>query len=155
MAYHTHLAFTNEALQAANFNTKSKTHLFRGSGVRMAEAANADFAQIRRAGRWQNTSMECSYLTNLPREVLRAHAGFQAKGGTFHLARDVTIDPVLERAMFPEVEARIAEIGSASERGSTHGFLQLLPLVTESFTARSRIDIVGRTERPHSTTSCQ
>ncbi len=42
----------------------------------MAELAGASHDQIRRQGRWNCTSLDSCYLTNLPRKILRTTAGF-------------------------------------------------------------------------------
>ncbi|KAG2226860.1 hypothetical protein INT45_010139 [Circinella minor] len=42
---------------------------------------------IRRAGRWNTSSLTTAYLTNLPHELLRTLAGFPTERGYFYLSR--------------------------------------------------------------------
>lgn len=129
MVYGTHLAFTSAALKAAGFRTKAKTHIFRGSGARMAELAGAEHSQIRRAGRWNNSSVEGAYLTHLPREVLRGLAGFNVKGRTFFLPRDIEVPEELQKAVFPALDGwleRYTNNDNCQQSLAAFGFMRLL-----------------------------
>ncbi|SAL97365.1 hypothetical protein [Absidia glauca] len=47
---------------------------------------------MRRQGRWNNTTINGAYLTNLPRELVQSMAGFPTYGRFFYLAR-VALSP--------------------------------------------------------------
>ncbi|SAM00912.1 hypothetical protein [Absidia glauca] len=64
--------------------------------------ANVD--QIRRHGRWNNTTMNGAYLTNLPRELVRSMACFPTWGRFFYLARAALNPPTkLCKKLFPAI----------------------------------------------------
>ncbi|SAL99764.1 hypothetical protein [Absidia glauca] len=56
--------------------SNEKTHINCGSSARMAGNVCENVGQIRRQGRWNNTTINGAYLTNLPRELVRSMAGF-------------------------------------------------------------------------------
>ncbi|SAM03238.1 hypothetical protein [Absidia glauca] len=60
---------------------------FCGSSARMAGNVCANVDQIRRQGRWNNTTINGAYLINLPRELVRSMADFPTYGRSFYLAR--------------------------------------------------------------------
>ncbi|SAL97222.1 hypothetical protein [Absidia glauca] len=53
----------------------------------MAGIVCANEDHIRRQGRWNNTTINGAYLTNLPRELMRSMADFPTDGRFFYLAR--------------------------------------------------------------------
>ncbi|SAM07170.1 hypothetical protein [Absidia glauca] len=64
--------------------------------------ANVD--QIRRQGRWNNTTIIGAYLTNLPRELVQSMAGFPTYGRLFYLARAALNPPTsLCKKLFPAI----------------------------------------------------
>lgn len=99
-----HAKATKSLLEDAGVRQHSKkvTHIFRGSGARMAELGGASETDIRRGGRWDMSSMAQHYLTTLPRETMRVLAGFPAASGQFWLARDLDPPEELERLVFPQ-----------------------------------------------------
>lgn len=102
LPYQTHLDGVNGAFKACGLKTRHKTHCGRGSGAIMADLAGAPENDIRRAGRWNMQVIDKSYLTTLPRSVMRAHAGFPGKPGRFRLARDVPPPSSLVDQIFPD-----------------------------------------------------
>ncbi|KAG2199391.1 hypothetical protein INT47_001573 [Mucor saturninus] len=71
----------------------------------MADLAGVNEDQIRRLGRWNNTTMNGAYLTGLPREVMRVMAGFTVQQGQFYLPR-ASVDPPesLCKMIFPDLD---------------------------------------------------
>lgn len=99
-----HAKATRSLLEDAGVRQHSKkvTHIFRGSGARMADLFGAGETDIRRAGRWDMSSMAQHYLTTLPRETMRVLAGFPSTAGQFWLARDLDPPEELEALVFPQ-----------------------------------------------------
>jgi hypothetical protein len=99
-----HAKATKAVLQRAGVRQLSKkvTHIFRGSGARMADLFGASETDIRRGGRWDMSSMAQHYLTTLPRETIRVLAGFPSAPGQFWLERDLDPPEELERLVFPQ-----------------------------------------------------
>lgn len=82
------------------------THINRLSSVRWMDEEDVSNDQQRRAGRWNCDRMVGSYLNTLPKQSMRALAGFYSKtAGNFYLAR-ATIEPPeeLQKLIFPEIE---------------------------------------------------
>ncbi|SAM03875.1 hypothetical protein [Absidia glauca] len=78
-----------------------------GSSARMAGNVCANVDQIRRQGRWNNTTINDAYLTNLPRELVRSMAGFPTYGRFFYLARAALNPPTsLCKKLFPAIGDR-------------------------------------------------
>ncbi|SAM03267.1 hypothetical protein [Absidia glauca] len=71
-SYSSHRESIGKTLSSPGIRSNKKTHISCGSSARMA--GNVD--QLRRQGRWNNTSTNGVYLTNLPRELVRSMAGF-------------------------------------------------------------------------------
>ncbi|SAM00849.1 hypothetical protein [Absidia glauca] len=68
----------------------------------MAGNVCANVDQIRRQGRWNYTTINGAYLTNLPRELVRSMAGFPTCGRFFYLARAALKPPtILCKKLFP------------------------------------------------------
>jgi hypothetical protein len=86
------------------FMSNKKTHINCGSSARMAGNICANADQIRRQGRWNNTTINGTYLTNLPRELVRSMAGFPTYGRFFYLARAALNPPTsLSKKLFPAI----------------------------------------------------
>ncbi|SAM01371.1 hypothetical protein [Absidia glauca] len=65
-----------KAISSPGIRSNKKTHINCGSSARMADNVCANVDQIRRQGRWNNTTINGAYLTNLSRELVRSMAGF-------------------------------------------------------------------------------
>ena len=105
ISYAAQLDGVKKVFKACSIDSTVWTHVNRGSAAKLAEAAGASEAQLRRAGCWNGAKMEGSYLTTLPKKAMRALAGFGSKTGVYWLPR-ASIDPsaALQRLVFPEVE---------------------------------------------------
>ncbi|SAM05337.1 hypothetical protein [Absidia glauca] len=77
-SYSSHRESIGKALSSPGIRSNKKTHINCGSSARMAGNVCANVDQIRRQGRWNNTTTNGAYLTNLPRELVRSMAGFPA-----------------------------------------------------------------------------
>lgn len=101
-SYNSHRDAVIRGLDGAKIFSKTKTHINRGSSARMADLAGVYEDQIRRLGRWNNTTMNGAYLTGLPREAMRAMAGFTIQPGQFYIPR-ASLDPPedLTKLIFP------------------------------------------------------
>ncbi|KAE8246728.1 hypothetical protein A4X13_0g5650 [Tilletia indica] len=134
IGYDTQLDTINAAFKAAAIVGSAKTHLSRRSGAQMAELGGGEEGQVRRAGRLNAQVMELCYLSAVPREVLRVHAGFSKEGGNFFLARDIEVKEELLKKVFPWLDEWDAAIGSgklaSGKRVETNiaarGFVRLL-----------------------------
>ncbi|SAL95798.1 hypothetical protein [Absidia glauca] len=70
----------------------------------MAGNVCANVDQIRRQGRWNNTTINGAYLTNLPRELVRSMADFPTYDRFFDLARAALNSPIsLCKKLFPAI----------------------------------------------------
>ncbi|SAM08403.1 hypothetical protein [Absidia glauca] len=76
-----------KALSSPSIRYNKKTHINCGSSARMAGNVCANMDQILHQGRWNNTTINGAYLTNLPRELVQSLAGFPTYGRFFYLAR--------------------------------------------------------------------
>ncbi|KAE8260648.1 hypothetical protein A4X13_0g227 [Tilletia indica] len=118
-----------KVLDALNIRSSKKTHLNRGGGARRAEDNGASEAQIRRAGRWVVEKMQGCYLTGLPRESMRAMAGFSTQPGAFYLPRNSVLPSLaLQQQIFPTVNSTLADVetGKFERDLAAQGFLRLL-----------------------------
>ena len=79
--------------------------MFRGSAARMAEFSGVDYGDLGNAGRWNRSKMSTAYLTAMPRKTIRALAGFDPQGGTYFLARNLSVPEELLAQVFPEADA--------------------------------------------------
>ncbi|SAL97782.1 hypothetical protein [Absidia glauca] len=104
-SYFSHKNSIHKALSFAGIKSKKKPHINRGSSARMADILGVNEDQIRRQGRWNNTTMNGAYLTTLPREMMRMMAGFPTSTKSFYLAR-AALDPpaALCKKVFPEAD---------------------------------------------------
>jgi hypothetical protein len=129
MSYKVHRDDIASALDHIGLRSRAKTHVGRGSGARMADLGGASEAQIRRLGRWNNQAMEKCYLTSLPREAMRALAGFEPSRDGFFLDR-ASVEPpdTLQQLVFPAVEEWQAKMtsGACEQSIAGGGFLELL-----------------------------
>lgn len=136
LAYTTHLEAINKAFSACGIISSKKTHAARGSSARMADMNGADETDIRRQGRWNNSTMNGAYLTNLPRGVMRTMAGFPSGEGHFYLPRAQIQPPEnLVRKVFPEVDYWYERIssGACQQSAAARGFLDLLKQLRVTF----------------------
>ncbi|SAL96607.1 hypothetical protein [Absidia glauca] len=91
-SYFSHRESIGKALSSPGIRSNKNTHINCGSSARMAGNVCANVDQIRRMDRWNNTTINGAYLTNLPRELVRSTAGFPTYGQFFYLAR-ATLNP--------------------------------------------------------------
>lgn len=105
MDYTIHRAACEAAYAACGWHFDKKTHAMRGSACRMADIGGASEANIKRAGRWEQGACEISYLKTMPKEAMRALAGFHPEGGDFFIDRAaVDPPPALKALIFPDIE---------------------------------------------------
>ncbi|SAM04547.1 hypothetical protein [Absidia glauca] len=92
------------ALSSPGIRSNKKTHINCGSSARMPGKVCANVDQIRRQGRWNNTTINGAYLTNLSRGLMQSRAGFPAYGRSFYLARAALKTPTsLCKKLFPAI----------------------------------------------------
>lgn len=82
-SYNSHKDVMKNFLKACKIRSSKVTHIARGAGTRMADLDGVDETQIRRLGRWNNTTMNGDYLIGLPREAMRVMAVFPKESGHF------------------------------------------------------------------------
>jgi hypothetical protein len=105
ISYEVHRKSVEGMFKALGIQSSVKTHVGRGGGARMGVASGADRESVRAAGRWNGRSvMDSCYLTAIPRDVVRAHAGFNPAGGTYHLPRDLEVPEALLDKVFPKAK---------------------------------------------------
>ena len=128
ISYTAQLEATKRAFKACGIESSVWTHANRGSAAKLAEAAGADEAQIRRAGRWNSEKLEGCYLTTLPRKAMRALAGFRTKGGSYWLDRGVVMPPdALQHLVYPGIEDAERQLKTSGQREiAGHAFLKML-----------------------------
>ncbi|SAM09828.1 hypothetical protein [Absidia glauca] len=106
-SYFSHKNSIHKALSFAGAGIKStkKSHINRGSSARMADILGVNEDQIRRQGRWNNSTMNGAYLTTLPSKMMRMMAGFSTNARSFYLAR-AALDPpaALCKKVFPKAD---------------------------------------------------
>ncbi|KAK4700175.1 hypothetical protein P7C70_g6078, partial [Phenoliferia sp. Uapishka_3] len=129
MKYETHRSAVAKTHKKTGIISKTKTHLDRGAASRMADLGGASQDSIRRAGRWDQSSLSNCYLTTLPRESMRALAQFSSTGGDFYLERDIKVPDQLLALVFPQADVWI-ERQKTGDRCTpniaANGFLLLL-----------------------------
>ncbi|SAL97280.1 hypothetical protein [Absidia glauca] len=86
-SYSSHWESIGKALSSPGTRSNKNIHINCGLSARMAGNVCANVDQIRRQGRWNNTTINGAYLTNLPRELIQSMAGFPTYGRFFYLAR--------------------------------------------------------------------
>ncbi|SAL95721.1 hypothetical protein [Absidia glauca] len=103
-SYFSHRESIGRALSFPGIRSNKKTHINCGSSARMAGNVCAHMNQIRRQGRWNNTTINRTYLTNLSRELVRSMADFPTYGRFFYLARAALNPPTsLCKKLFPAI----------------------------------------------------
>ncbi|KAG2217651.1 hypothetical protein INT45_000781 [Circinella minor] len=136
VSHDAHYKAFKKAFDDCHIKSTSITHAGRKSGAKMADLGDAGASDIRRAGRWTNDSMEGSYLTNLPRRMLRVMASFDPNGKTFYLPRASVSPPSsLQRKVFPWVEEWQTKIdqGQGDQSVAADGFLKMLQILKVTF----------------------
>ncbi|SAL95434.1 hypothetical protein [Absidia glauca] len=92
------------ALPSPGIRSNKKTPINCGASACMAGNVGANVNQIRRQGRWNNTTINGAYLTNIPRELVRSMAGFPTYGRFFYTARASRNPPTsLCKKLFPAI----------------------------------------------------
>ncbi|SAL95289.1 hypothetical protein [Absidia glauca] len=87
------------------YQVQQKNTYHCGSSACMAGNVRVNVDQMRRQGRWNNTTINGAYLTNLPRELVRSMAGFPTYGRFFYLARASLNPPTsLCKKLFPAID---------------------------------------------------
>ncbi|SAM01326.1 hypothetical protein [Absidia glauca] len=103
-SYSCHRESTGKTPSSPGIRSYKKTHINCGSSARMAGNVCANVDQIRRQGRWNNTTINGAYLTNLSRELMQSMAGFPTYGRFFYLARAALDPPTgLCKKLFPAI----------------------------------------------------
>jgi hypothetical protein len=103
-SYFSHRESIGKTLSSPGIRPNKKTYINCGSSARMADSVCANVDQIRRHGRWNNTTINGAYLTNLPRELVQSMAGFPTYGRFFYLAHAVLDPPTsLYKKLFPAI----------------------------------------------------
>ncbi|SAM02518.1 hypothetical protein [Absidia glauca] len=102
--YSSHRESIGKGLSYPGIRSNKKIHIICGSPARMADNVCANVDQIRRQGRWNNTTINGAYLTKLPRELVRSMADFPTYGLFFYLARAALNPPTsLYKKLFPAI----------------------------------------------------
>ncbi|SAM08150.1 hypothetical protein [Absidia glauca] len=103
-SYFSHRESIGKALSFPDISSDKKTHINCGSSARMPGNVCAKVDQMRRQGRWNNTTINGAYLTHLPRELMLSMAGFPTNGRFFYLARAALNPPTsLCKLLFPAI----------------------------------------------------
>ncbi|SAM06955.1 hypothetical protein [Absidia glauca] len=92
-SYSSHHESIGKALSSPGIRSKKSTHINCGSSARMAGNVCANVDQIRHQARWNNTTINDAYLTNLARELVQSLAGFPTYGRFFYVARAALSPP--------------------------------------------------------------
>jgi hypothetical protein len=129
ISYDTQLSSIKKCFKAVGIQSSRKTHIGRGNGAIMAELAGASDNSTRRLGRWNRQAMENCYMSSLPREAIRALAGFDPQNPQYYLKRAaVTPSETLQRQIFPEIEVWLEKLykGEIESNIAAGGFLDFL-----------------------------
>ncbi|SAL97034.1 hypothetical protein [Absidia glauca] len=103
-SHFSHRESISKALSSPGIRSNKNTLINCGSLARMAGNMCAIVDQIRRKGRWNNTTINGAYLSNLPRELVRSMAGLPTYGRFFYLARAALNPPTsLCKKLFPAI----------------------------------------------------
>ncbi|SAM06160.1 hypothetical protein [Absidia glauca] len=103
-SYSSHRESIGKTLFSPGIRANKKTYINCGSSAHMAGNVCANVDQIRRQGRWNSTTINGAYLTNLPRELVRSMADFPTNGRSFYLARAALNPPTsLCKKWFPAI----------------------------------------------------
>ncbi|SAM08506.1 hypothetical protein [Absidia glauca] len=138
-SYSSHRESIGKTLSYPGIKANKNTHINCGSPARMAGKVCANVNQIRRQGRWNNTTINGAYLTNLPRELVRSIAGISTWGRFFYLALATLNPPTsLCKKLFPaigESHDRLAakELSPGHSIQSTVAFVQVIMMFRKAF----------------------
>jgi hypothetical protein len=127
--YDTQLYAINQCFKALGIKSSRKTHIGRGSGAIMAELAGAPNNSTRWLGRWNQKAIENCYMSTLPREAMRALAGFNPKKPQYYLRRaTITPNDQLQHQIFPAVDLWLEKLQKSEIESNiaAGGFLNLL-----------------------------
>ncbi|SAL96287.1 hypothetical protein [Absidia glauca] len=103
-SYFSHRESIGKASSSLGIRSNKSTHINGDSSARMSGNGCANVDQIRRQGRWNNTTINGAYLTNLPRELVRSMAGSSTYGRFFYIARAALNPPTsLCKKLFPAI----------------------------------------------------
>ncbi|SAM01700.1 hypothetical protein [Absidia glauca] len=103
-SYSSHRESIGKALSSPGIRPNKKAHINCGSSVRMTGNMCANVDHIRRQGRWNNTTINGAYLTNLSRKLVQSMVGFPTYGRFFYLARAALNPPTsLCKKFFPSI----------------------------------------------------
>ncbi|SAM08040.1 hypothetical protein [Absidia glauca] len=103
-SYSSHRELIGKILSSPGIRANKKAYINCGSSARMEGNVCANEDQIRRQGRWNNTTITSAYFTNLSRELVRSMAGFSTYGRFFYLARATLNPPTsLCKKLFPTI----------------------------------------------------
>ncbi|KAG1444101.1 hypothetical protein G6F56_010431 [Rhizopus delemar] len=81
MAYRTQHQAYKRALENVGINSSKVTHINRGSALNLIDEESVSDNQQRRVGRWGKDRMVGCYLSSLPKQSMRAIAGFTSTAG--------------------------------------------------------------------------
>lgn len=127
--YSSHYDAIKKTIDFLEVGSTKVIHFGRGSGARMADLAGVGEDEIRRQGRWNNSSMNGAYLTGLPRESMRIGDGFPKEQGHFYLLRTIFEPPVeLQQKVYSWVDGWLGRIhlGTAESSNSAISILKML-----------------------------
>ncbi|SAM04221.1 hypothetical protein [Absidia glauca] len=103
-SYSSHRESIGKSLSSSGIRSNKNTHINCSSSARMAGNVCANMDQIRRQGRWNNTTINSARLTNLPRGLVRSMADFPTYGRFIYLARAALNPPTsLWKKLFPVI----------------------------------------------------
>ena len=122
-------AWSKIVFQEAGVKMSKTTHAGRSSGSRMAESMGVAEGQIRRAGRWNNDSMTSAYLSSLPRQFMRAMAGFPKDDeNAYYLPRAQVVPSLpLVGQIWPQLDLAVEDYRQKTAVDiTTGGHLELL-----------------------------
>ncbi|SAL97220.1 hypothetical protein [Absidia glauca] len=95
----------DKTLSSPGIMPNNKAHINCGSSARMAGIVCANEDHTRHQGRWNNTTMNGAYLTNLPRGLVRSMAGFPINSRSFYFSH-AALDPPTKlcKKLFPAID---------------------------------------------------
>ncbi len=105
LSYATQREWNKKMFDGVGIHSKEITHCPRKEAARHAELGGVKETQIRRAGRWNADALTGAYLSYLPREYMRAIAGWPKEGKGYFLPRAQEIpDETLCSKIWPEAD---------------------------------------------------
>ncbi|SAM02509.1 hypothetical protein [Absidia glauca] len=152
-SYFSHRESIGNAFSSPGIRSIKNTHINCGSSARMAGNVCANVDQILRQGRWNNTTINGAYLTNLPRELVRSRAGFPTHYRFFYLACAALNPPIsLCKKLFPAIGewhdrlvAKELSLGDPIQPTvAENAFVQVIMMFRETFTQDSVLMMVLR-----------